>query len=133
MLAWYQLTTHDSVGFFPIKNPLLCFSVVAMCKGTDWGDWIYFLTIFLQKFDLLLWLPMTTLPQRTITQYTGQSPLQSCRSFLSHTPLRWAIFKILEETLKNIFQISIRFKVIVLYVLDRFAPEETHIMAGISI
>jgi hypothetical protein len=62
-----------------------------------------------------------------------QSPLQSCRSFLSHTPLRWAIFKILKETLKIIFQRSIRFKVIVLYVLDKFAPVETHIMAGISI
>jgi hypothetical protein len=62
-----------------------------------------------------------------------QSPLQSCRSFLSHTPLRWAIFKILEETLKIIFQISIRFKVIVLYVVDKFASEETHIRLGISI
>jgi hypothetical protein len=33
-----------------------------------------------------------------------------CR--LSHTPLRWAIFKIFEETLKTIFQRSIQFKVI---------------------
>jgi hypothetical protein len=62
-----------------------------------------------------------------------QSPLQSYRSFLSHTPLQWAIFKILEKTLKIIFQRSIRFKVIVLYVVDEFASEETHIRVGISI
>jgi hypothetical protein len=62
-----------------------------------------------------------------------QSPLQSCRSFLSHTPLRRAIFKILEETLKIIFQRFIRFKLIVLYVVDKSAPEETYIMVGISI
>jgi hypothetical protein len=37
------------------------------------------------------------------------------------------------ETLKIVFKRSVRFKVIVLYVLDKFAPEETHIMAGISI
>jgi hypothetical protein len=43
-----------------------------------------------------------------------QSPLQSCRSFLSQTPLRWAIFKIFEETLKIIFQRFIQFKVKVL-------------------
>jgi hypothetical protein len=63
-----------------------------------------------------------------------QSPLQSCLSFLSsHTPLRWAIFKIYEETIKIIFQRFIRFKVIVFCVLNKFAPEETHIMAGIPI
>jgi hypothetical protein len=41
--------------------------------------------------------------------------------------------RFLKKLKKNIFQISIRFKVIVLYVLDKYAPGETHIMAGISI
>jgi hypothetical protein len=53
-------------------------------------------------------------PTPWIQQLQYQFPLQSCRSFLSHTPLRWAIFKIFEETSKIIFQRSVRFKVIVL-------------------
>jgi hypothetical protein len=63
-----------------------------------------------------------------------QSPIQSYRSLLCqiHVPLQLAHVKILDVNYLIIFQRSIQFKVVVLYMLIAFLLEETRIMIGIS-
>jgi hypothetical protein len=70
----------------------------------------------------ILWIHMASIYKQTVTSF-----LISLAE-LSFVSLSYTSFKIFEETLKIIFQITIQFKVIVLYVLNIFAPQETHIM-----
>jgi hypothetical protein len=66
-----------------------------------------FISFHLISFRFVFYIPFLGLVKRysffffAATPEGVQSPLQSCRSFLSHKPLRWAIFKILKKLKKS--------------------------------